>query len=731
MQKRRKLSLAFLKRHRRAILLLGSSTFLVLFGVVALWAVSLKIPDISSIENRKVEQSTKIYDRTGTVLLDDLNGGMTRTVVPIAQISPYIQKATVAIEDAQFYQHGGIRISSILRAILANIFSLGYAQGGSTITQQVVKNSILTQDKTLSRKVKEWILSIKLEQVLSKDQILELYLNENPYGGSIYGVEEASEQYFGKHASEVDLAQAAYLAALPQAPSYFSPYGNHRDALEARKNTVLSRMQELGFITKDEYNAAYAEKVSFEPAAVAGIRAPHFVFYVRALLEQEFGSDVLEQSGWRIITTLDADLEAKAEDVVKRNAIANEKTFNASNASIVAIDPKTGDILTMAGSRDYFDKEIDGAYNIALADRQPGSSFKPFVYAEAFTRGYTPDTILFDVPIQFSTACSASSMSDVPPCYAPSNFDNNFIGPMTIRNALALSRNLPAIQALYLVGIGNAINRAQSMGITTLGDPNQYGLTLVLGGGEVTLLDMTSAYGVFANEGIRNPYRAILRIEDKDGNEVKTYPTSPSRVLDDNVALQISDILSDNVARTPEFGSDSALNFPGTHVAAKTGTTNNYRDAWVLGYTPDIVVGAWAGNNDNTPMVKKIAGFIVAPLWHEFMQYALTKFPNDPFPEAQSTITDNDKPVLRGIWQGGDVTKVDTAGNPVPTGYSGTTKNKITISVHSILYWLNKSDPRGPAPSDPASDPQFSHWEYAVRAWAAQHGLVDGTTIIQ
>lgn len=717
----------------RAILLIGGSCVLLLVGIFAIWAASLKIPDIASLQSRKVEQSTKIYDRTGTVLLDDLSSSATRTIVPLSEISPYIRKASISIEDAEFYQHHGIKITSIVRAILTNFFAgnlLG-GQGGSTITQQVVKNSILTQDKTIARKVKEWVLAVKLDAALPKDTILEIYLNGNPYGGLIYGVEEASQQFFGVHAKDVDLAEAAYLAALPQAPTYYSPYGNHRDALEARKNVVLSRMRDLGYITKSEYESAKAEKVVFEPQAVGGIRAPHFVFYVRELLEQEFGESTLEQSGWRIITTLDADLEAKAEEVVKKNALENEKNFNAENASIVAVDPKTGDILTMAGSRDYFDKEIDGAYNIALANRQPGSSFKPFVYAAAFLKGYTPDTVLFDVPTQFSTSCPATSLSDTPPCYAPSNFDNKFDGPMTIRDALALSRNIPAVKTLYLVGINNAISLARSLGITTLTNANQYGLTLVLGGGEVTLLDMTSAYGTFANEGIKNAHRSILRIEDKDGHLIKDYPASPERVLDQNVALQISDILSDNEARTPEFGSSSALNFPGQHVAAKTGTTNDYRDAWVLGYTPNIAVGAWAGNNDNSPMVKKIAGFIVAPLWHEFMQYALTKFPNEPFPEAEGTTNDSDKPVLRGIWQGSDITKVDMAGNPVPTNYTGPTKNKIAVSVHSILYWIDTDNPRGPRPGNPGNDPQFARWEWGVRTWAAQNGFVDGTSIIQ
>lgn len=710
--------------------MIGGSGLLVVTGIVLVWGASLKIPDINLLEGRKIEQSTKIYDRTGTILLDDLSQNMTRTIVPLSEISTHIQKASIAIEDAEFYTHNGIRLTSIFRAILANLMPGGYTQGGSTITQQVVKNSILTTDQTIARKLKEWILAVKLERVFSKDKILELYLNESPYGGSTYGVEEASQKYFGKHAREVTLAEAAYLAALPQAPTYFSPYGNHREALDARKDTVLLRMRDLGMITDGEYASAREEKINFAPQAVSGIRAPHFVFYVREQLEKEFGQEALLASGWRIITTLDADLEEKAEEIVKAGALENEKKFKASNAAIVAIDPKTGDILTMAGSRNYFDSDIDGAYNIALAKRQPGSSFKPFVYAQAFVEGYTPETMLFDVPIQFSTSCGVSDLSDQPPCYSPGNYNNKFKGPVSIRNALAQSINVPAVETLYLVGITDAMRLAKAMGVSTLEDPGRYGLTLVLGGGEVTLLDMTSAYSVFANEGLKNPHRAILKIEDRAGMVIKEYQTAPQQVLEQNVALLISDVLSDNVARTPEFGADSALYFPGRHVAAKTGTTNDYRDAWIIGYTSDITVGAWAGNNDNSEMEKKTAGFIIAPLWHSFVDYALRKYTDSPFPEARETTTLADKPILRGIWQGGDVTALDaTTLQPVPADFTGPVKNRVVTNVHSILYWLSKDDPRGPRPVNPETDPQFSRWEWAVRRWAEANGFVDGTTI--
>ncbi len=717
-------------KKKREIFLLVASGSLIILGAILIWAASLKIPDITSLQERKVEQSTKIFDRTGTILLNDLSQDVTRTIVPLSEVAPEIVNATLAIEDADFYQHNGIRISSIIRAILANLTPGGYTQGGSTITQQVVKNSILTTDQTVTRKIKEWVLSLKLEQVLTKDKILELYLNESPYGGSIYGIEEASQKFFGKHAKDVTLAEAAYLAALPQAPTYFSPYGNHKEALESRKNLVLSRMRELGMITEAEEAAAKSAEVLFAPQSVSGIRSPHFVFYVREQLEREFGRRTLEESGWRIITTLDAHLQEKAEEIVKRYGEENEEKYNASNAALVAIEPKTGDILTMAGSRDYFNADIDGAFNIALANRQPGSSFKPFVYAAAFLKGYTPETVLFDVPIQFSTSCAVTDLSNEAPCYSPGNYDDRFRGPMTIRTALAQSINVPAVQALYLVGIRDALRLAKLMGITTLNDPDRYGLTLVLGGGEVSLLEMVSAYSVFANEGVRNPHRAIIKIEDRSGNLVKEYPLAPQQVLDSNAALMISDVLSDNVARAPELGAASPLNFPGKHVAAKTGTTNDYRDAWIVGYTPNITVGAWAGNNDNSAMEKRVAGFIVAPLWHEFVEESFATYPDTPFPAAAPAVSDSDKPVFRGIWQGDQVSPVDAFTlQPVPAGYTGLTRNKVTLNVHSILHWVSKSDPRGPAPLEQSTDPQYPRWEWAVRSWAEQNGYFDGVPV--
>jgi 1A family penicillin-binding protein len=674
-------------------------------GATILWAAVMPIPAISNFENRQVAQSTKIYDRTGNIVLYDVHGTMRRTAVKLEDISPFVQKAAIAVEDDTFYTNAGFRPLSFMRAILVDLTSGGYAQGGSTITQQVVKNTLLTQDKTIMRKAREIVLALRLTKAYTKDEILNTYLNETPYGGTVYGVQEASQYFFGVDAKDLDLAQAAYLAALPQAPTYFSPYGNHRDALDARKDLVLSRMKDSGFITEDEYAQAKAEKVDFRAEQEAGIKAPHFVFFIREYLEEKYGADAVSQGGLKVTTTLDYDLQQKAESAVKKFAPEMQANFNASNEGVVAIDPKTGQILSMIGSRDYFNEDIDGAVNVALARRQPGSSFKPFVYATALEKGYTPDTVIFDLPTQFSTYCEPSdNLNDTPPCYSPSNYDGAFKGPMTLRNAIAQSQNVPSVKVLYLAGIRDSISTAQAVGISTLGDADVYGLTLVLGGGEVTLLEMTSAYGVFANDGVRNPPTGILKVEDSAGRVLEEYQQKPTRVIEPQIARQMSDILSDNVARTPEFGANSPLYFPGYDVADKTGTTNDFHDVWVLGYTPDIAVGAWAGNNDNSPMAKKIAAFIIAPLWHEVMAQALEKYgSSDSFPQpAPDAATGSLAPVLSGNWNS----------NP-------------SQGVHDILYWINKDNPRGAPPSNPSSDPQFARWEYPVQQWTMQNpGLI-------
>ena len=697
------------------ILIVVFAGSVIIFAGLLIWISTLEIPDLSSFEERRVLQSTKIYDRTGEILLYDLHQDVRRTVIPFEEISHHLKNATIAIEDDQFYHHYGIQPKAILRAALANLTAgdlLG-GQGGSTLTQQVIKNSVLQREKTLTRKVKEWILAIKLERVLSKDEILGIYLNESPYGGTIYGVEEAAQSFFSKRAADVTIAEAAYLAALPQAPTYLSPYGSNKEALDKRQKQVLSNMLAQGFISTEEYDIALAETVTFVTQSVSGIKAPHFVMYIKEQIVKTYGEEAIAERGLRVITTLDWDLQKEAERIVAEHGAKNVDRFKASNAGLVATDPKTGDLLVMVGSRDYFSTDIDGNFNIATAERQPGSVIKPFIYATAFSKGYLPDTIVYDVRTQFSPLCDPGNFSSVSPCYSPNNYNNKFVGPINLRNALAQSLNIPAVKVLYLAGVRDALKLAADMGITTLNDPDRYGLTLVLGGGEVRLLDMTHAYGVFANEGLRATPRSILRIEDTRGTIIEENPVETKRVLDENVARMMSDVLSDNVARTPLWGANSLVNFPGRSVASKTGSTNDLRDAWLMGYAPNISVGTWVGNNDNSPMGGGLSGLIVTPMWREFILYALNKLPEENF--TQPTINRvGVKPIIRGEF-------IDTA-NLLEQINAGETidVSQVYANLHTILHYVDKSNPLGPVPSNPSNDPQYNNWEYAVQAWKQQ-----------
>ena len=707
--------------------MLFAGIFIFLFSIGMIWVSSIKIPDFRSFGDRKVINSTKIYDRTEQTVLYDIHQDIKRTSIPFDQMGSKIKNATVAIEDSEFYNHSGIRITSIVRAVFSNLFHIGVGGGGSTITQQLVKNTLLTQKVSYIRKIKEWILSIKIDRSMSKEKILEAYLNEAPYGGTIYGIEEAARNYFGKSPQDLTLTEAAYLAAIPNSPTTLSPFGKNKTKLEDRKNLVLSRMLETKVISQTEFDNAKKEIVTFLPQATSGIKAPHFVFFIKDYLEQKYGIDAVENGGLKVITTLDYNLEQKAEQIVKDGALQNEKDWNGSNAALVAIDPKTGQILTMVGSRDYFDKNIDGNFNVATAVRQPGSSFKPFIYATAFAKGFTPDTVLFDLPTEFQTTCNAygkalpgHNQSD---CYMPDDYDGKFRGPMTLRDALAQSINIVAVKLFFLAGLPDSLKTAEEMGISTLTDINRYGLTLVIGGGEVSLLDITSAYGVFANNGMKNTYTPILRIEDKDGKILEQYTPNSHEVLSKNVALTISNVLSDNVARTPTFGANSVLNIPGKDIAVKTGTTNNNKDAWTIGYTPSVAVGVWAGNNDNKPM-KKGGSAVAGPIWNKFITEALTILPNEKFekPDLSSDPT-KIKPSLRGFWQGNENFFIDKISGKLATEFTPkeTIKEKVVTNVHSILYWVDKNNILGPAPTNPYDSSQFSHWEIPIQNWWAKN----------
>lgn len=691
-----------------------------LFGTAIVVVVysQMKLPDFNNFLEYRISNSTKIYDRTGTVVLYDLQGFVRRTEIPFSEMGENIKKATIAVEDDSFYSHSGIRPKSIVRAVIANIRSGRKTQGGSTITQQVVKNALLTRDKALSRKLKEWVLAIRIENTLSKDQILEVYLNQNPYGGVTYGVFEGAQALFGKEPKNLTLAESAYMAAIPRGPSIYSPYGENRQRLEDRKNYVLKRMLETGAITEEEYQKALEEKVVFAPVENRGIKAPHFVFYIQKYISEKYGEEAVENGGLSVYTTLDYDLQKRAEEILKVKSLEAEKSFDATNQALVAMDPKTGQILAMVGSRDYFDKNIDGAFNVATAKRQPGSSFKPFVYAKAFEKGYTPKTVLFDVKTEFSTACPPWGNDSDRNCYSPENFDGLFRGPMTLRDALQQSINVPAVKTLYLVGVNDAIKFAQDIGVELSGDKNQYGLSLVLGGGEVSLIDMVHGYGTLANYGGFIPKTAILRVVDSRNNILEEYrEKEPNQVISRDAVKTLSNVLSDNNARIPTFGSNSALYIPGFQVAAKTGTTNNNRDAWLIGYTPNMVVGVWAGNNDNKSM-KKGGAAIAGPSWNEFMRYALSKYPPEIF-EEPAPIDNSIAPVLRGSWMGNDSKVIDSrtglnADQNTPNEFR---KEIITANVHSILYWIDKDNPLGPRPVNPNNNPMFRNWEYSVTNW--------------
>lgn len=711
----------FLKK----IFWIGLFAFFVVVGLLAIWTTTLNLPKLENFEERKVAQSTKIYDRTGEILLFDVHGEIKRTVVSLDQISDYVEKATIAAEDKNFYSHNGIEPMAIIRAVFKNLASgnLLSGQGGSTITQQVLKNALLTTDKKISRKIKEWVLAPRLENILTKDEILAIYLNEVPYGGNVYGIQEASLRFFGKEAKDLNLTESAYLAALPQAPTYYSPYGNNLDDLENRKNYVLDQMVEAGFIGKEEADNAKKTKVAFEKQEEFGIKSPHFVMYVREILEKEYGKDVIEEGGLRVTTSLDWEMQQVAEEIVLKHSLENEKKFNAENGAMISVDPKNGEVLVMVGSRNYFDEKIDGNFNIITSERQPGSVFKPIVYSEAFTKGYRPETIVFDLETEFSTSCE----DDPKTCYKPQNYDGVFRGPVSLRNALAQSINIPAVKVLYLAGLRDSLVLAKKMGLETLTNVDQYGLTLVLGGGEVKPLDVAKAYSVFATEGIKTELAPILKIENASGEvlfDIKNENQNlrSERVLDESVARDINDILTDNEARTPAFGSSSYLYFPENDVAVKTGTTNDYKDAWIVGYTPNLTTVAWAGNNDNSPMEKKVAGFIVAPMWNEFMRFALEKrdseYFNDPDPKNLDV-----KPIIVGFWKGEEIKSV-----------KNNEEERIVVTgggngIHSILHWVDKNNPLGPIPTNPNNDSQYEQWEKSVQEWVKKQKISDKVKI--
>lgn len=617
---------------RKFLIGLGIAFAVFILMVTGVFAYYVRdLPNPRKVQERPIAQSTKILDRNGKNLYN-IHGEENRTIVKGDQISDYLKKATVAMEDASFYEHHGFAVKGLTRAVVCRVTHNCVAGGGSTITQQYVKNSVLTDEYSLNRKLKELILAIEIEQTYSKEEILVGYLNEIPYGSNAYGVEMAAQTFFGKPAKDLNLSESAVLAALINRPTYLSPYGNHLDELFARKNLVLERMVRVGYITQEEADKAKSEAPSLDSPNFKNqqdLLAPHFVFYVRERLIEILGGDPreaeqeLDQAGFVVTTSIDLPTQQMAEKILAEMGPEAVKKYHATNAALSAVDPKTGEILAMVGSIDY-ENSRSGNTNFANALLQPGSSFKPIVYATAFGPNYrySPASITYDLQTDFGK-------------YKPNNYDGKFRGPITNRQALAGSLNIPAVKNLYLAGIKESIDTAKAMGITTLNRPiNEYGLSLVLGSGEVRPVEMASAYATFANGGMHNPLRPILKIE-KDGQIFKDYTkTEAAKAIEPEVAYQISSILSDNNARSYIFGTKNNLVLADRPVAAKSGTTENNRDAWTIGYTPSIATAVWVGNNEpNKTMTKGADGsYVAAPIWNRFMREYLKDKPVDQFP---------------------------------------------------------------------------------------------------
>ncbi len=592
-----------------------------------------------------VAESTKIYDRTGETLLYEISGDEKRTVVSLDKIPDQLIKAAIATEDRTFYTHHGIDLRGIGRAILVDLKLGKSSQGASTISQQLIRSYFLTNKKTIERKTREILLTLELERRYSKNQILEWYFNIIPFGSNIYGVQAASQALFNKDVSNLSLAQSATLVALVRAPSLYWPYGPGKEKLLIRKDLVLDNMVSQNFITKEQATTAKAEKIDFSYKPLAGLKAPHFVMFIKNYLEEKYGEDYLSQAGLKVITTIDYNLQQIGERVVKEK-VAEMKYMKVGNGSLVVVNPQNGELLAMVGSKDFFGQSepagcdpgknctFDPQVNITTSPRQPGSSFKPLVYIRAFEMGYGPETILQDTLTEFNPNCPDNAIADKDiygqACYHPHNYDGIFKGPITLRSALAQSRNVPAVKTLKFVGLNNAIDQAEKMGITTLTDKNRYGLSLVLGGGEVKLLEMAYAYSIFANDGQKTATNFIKKIEDKNGNIVQEEQTWTYRVVASNLVKEMNSILSDNEARAPVFGLNSTLYMPGFETAVKTGTTQNNVDGWCIGYTPNLVAGVWVGNNDNRPMSQSALN-VAAPVWNAFMSEVLPTLPKQNF----------------------------------------------------------------------------------------------------
>ncbi|MBI2621578.1 MAG: transglycosylase domain-containing protein [Candidatus Levybacteria bacterium] len=668
-----------------------------------LW-FSRDLPEPGKLIEAQVENSTRIYDRNDIPLYsvyEDVN----RTYVTLDEIPKILQEATIAIEDKDFYENEGFSITGYIRGLLIDPILRRRISGGSTITQQLVKNVLLTSERSIPRKIKELVLAIQVDKRYSKDEILEMYLNDVPYGGTAIGVEAAAETYFGKKVEELNLAESALLAGLPQSPSLYSPFAGNK-YYTGRTQQVLKNMREEDYITKDEEKRALEEvkKMKFSQRDSLSMKAPHFVIYVKQILASQFGEAAVETGGLAVKTTLDYELQKKAQDIVAEE-VEKLKGFRVGNGAAVVQDPKTGEILAMVGSKDYFDTDADGNFNVALANRQPGSSLKPVMYATAFEKGYSPSTLIMDVRTDFPTNEEAK------PIYTPVNYDGKFRGPVQLRFALGNSLNIPAVKMLARVGVADVMEKGYEMGLDnwepTPQNLQNVGLSLVLGGREVSLRDEVSVYSVFANKGERQDPITILEVKDNKGRVLfKHKEKKGQRVVSEEIAFLISHILLDNNARSDAFGSNSLLNIPG--VAVKTGTTDEKRDNWTVGYSPGVVVGVLVGNNDNSPMNPAIASGVTGatPIWRRIMLEALKVKKLEEFEKPDGVIAVQVDSFGGGMPTEGRSTRSEYfVKGTEPTSESGVYKKK----DDKVYIWLRESDP--------VSTDGKNRWQEGIDKW--------------
>ncbi len=697
--------------------------FIFSFALFAWYAKDLPSPSKLS---QQTGYSTVFLDRDGKVLYD-MYKDKNRVPVAFEETPKTLREATIAIEDKNFYKHKGISETGMIRAVF-NMFLGRGLQSGSTITQQLTKNVLLTSRQTIARKVQELILAFEVERRYKKDEILLMYLNESPYGGSYWGVGTAAKAYFGKSVKDLTLVESAILAGLPQSPSYYSPFIGKNNAWKDRTRNVLRRMREDGYISRDLENVSLkkVEQIKFTAPKIL-IEAPHFVFYVKDQIENEYGSKIIDQ-GVKIKTTLSLDVQQKAEKIVKEE-IGKLKDFNATNAAVVILDAKTGEILAMIGSYDFNDEKF-GKFNAALGLRQPGSAMKPFTYGLAFEKGYTPSTVFMDVKTTFPDQGGKE--------YTPENYDGKFRGPVQLRFALGNSINLPAVKLLAVIGLRDFLSKLNELGLTTFApnDKNlaRFGLSLTLGGGETTLFDLTSAYSVLATGGIKHEVSSINDVTDFKGKNIfKKVRTQERQVFSPEVSFLISHILSDNNARLDEFGPNSYLNIPGKTVSVKTGTTDDKRDNWAVGYTKSIVVGVWVGNNDNSKMNPKIASGATgaSPIWYRIMREVLKKYEDGIMDKPDKVKALTIDAFLGGLPKDGYPTRSEyfiegREPKDISPWYKkikvSKSNGKLANEVEVKSGNYEEKDFIVITESDPVSLDGKNRWQEAINAWAGQQG---------